>query len=344
MVEQQTQPESLLAWMACLADATRLRLLRLLERNELGVAELCDVLQLPQSTVSRHLKVLADQGWAQSRRQGTNHLYQLLLDELDPSARRLWILAREQSDQWPTAQHDAQRLLRLLAERQSDSQAFFASAAEHWDKLRDEFYGQSFTIHALLALLPPGSVVADLGCGTGRAAALLAPYAGRVIGVDNSPAMLKAARRRTADMTNVELRRGDLEALPIEPGSCDAALLLLGLTYVSDPPAVLRESLRVLRPGARVVIVDLLAHDRDDFRKQMDQRWPGFATTKMEAMLHEAGYVSIAVRPLAPEAKVKGPGLFLATALRLTNGDAPFSNPTCDDDTEGLTSTVKRTM
>ena len=316
MVEQLAQPDSLLAWMGCLADATRLRLLRLLEHNELGVAELCDVLQLPQSTVSRHLKVLADQGWTQSRRQGTNHLYQLMLDELEPSARRLWLLAREQSDQWPTARHDASRLQRLLAERQSDSQAFFASAAEHWDKLRDEFYGRAFTTHALLALLPPGCVIADLGCGTGRATALLAPYAGKVIGIDNSAAMLKAARRRTADAKNVELRRGDLKELPIEPASCDAALLLLGLTYVSDPPAVLREALRVLRPNGRVVVVDLLAHDRDDFRKQMDQRWPGFAPPKFEAMLHNVGYVEIKVRSLPPEAKVKGPGLFLATGVR----------------------------
>ncbi len=322
MVEQLSQPDSLLAWMGCLADATRLRLLRLLERNELGVAELCDVLQLPQSTVSRHLKVLGDQRWVKSRRQGTNHLYQLLLDELEPSARRLWLLARDQSDQWPTARHDASRLQRVLAERQSDSQAFFASTAEHWDKLRDDFYGQTFTTHALLALLPPGCVIADLGCGTGRATALLAPYAGKVIGVDNSAAMLKAARRRTAAATNVELRRGELEELPIDSASCDAALLLLGLTYMSNPPAVLRESHRVLRPGGRAVVVDLLSHDRDDFRKQMDQRWPGFAPPKMEAMLHDAGYVSIAVRSLPPEAKVKGPGLFLATALRPANTGA----------------------
>jgi ubiquinone/menaquinone biosynthesis C-methylase UbiE/DNA-binding transcriptional ArsR family regulator len=321
MVEQLAQPDSLLAWMGCLADATRLRLLRLLERNELGVAELCDVLQLPQSTVSRHLKVLADQGWTQSRRQGTNHLYQLMLDELEPSARRLWILAREQSDQWPTARHDATRLQRLLAERTSDSQAFFSATAEHWDKLRDEFYGQSFTTHALLALLPPGSVVADLGCGTGRAAALLAPYAGRVIGVDNSAAMLKAAKRRTGDATNVELRRGNLEELPIDSASCDAALLLLGLTYVVDPPAVLREALRVLKPGGRVVIVDLLAHDRDGFRKQMDQRWPGFTPAKIEGMLHEAGFETIAVRPLPAEAKVKGPGLFLASGVHSPRGE-----------------------
>src|SRR5437764_15174380 len=88
------QPEMLLSWMEGLADPTRLRLLRLLERHELGVVELCDILQLPQSTVSRHLKVLGDQGWARSRRQGTTHLYRTILDELDPAARRLWLLAR----------------------------------------------------------------------------------------------------------------------------------------------------------------------------------------------------------------------------------------------------------
>src|SRR5580765_7258367 len=95
------QPRALLGWMESLADATRLRLLRLLERNELGVAELCDVLQLPQSTVSRHLKVLADQKWVRGRRQGTNHLYRTILDELEAGARRLWMLAREQTDAWP---------------------------------------------------------------------------------------------------------------------------------------------------------------------------------------------------------------------------------------------------
>src|SRR5918995_7299666 len=92
------RPDALLGWMDSLADPTRLRLLRLLERHELGVAELCDVLQMPQSTVSRHLKVLADQKWVRGRRQGTNHLYRTILDELEAGARRLWVLAREQTD------------------------------------------------------------------------------------------------------------------------------------------------------------------------------------------------------------------------------------------------------
>src|SRR5215204_5375275 len=121
-----SQPDALLAWMECLGDGTRLRLLRLLERHELGVVELCDVLQLPQSTVSRHLKVLSDQSFVRSRRVGTAHLYRMILDELDAPARRLWLLAREQTDEWATFQQDQLRLDRLLREKQSDSESFFA--------------------------------------------------------------------------------------------------------------------------------------------------------------------------------------------------------------------------
>src|SRR4030095_4075993 len=126
------QPDALLGWMESLADPTRLRLLRLLERQELGVAGLCDVLQLPQSTVSRHLKVLFDQGWLHSRRDGTAHLYRVILDELLPARRKLWLLAREQTEEWATARQDDLRLERRLKERQNESSAFFAGAAAEW--------------------------------------------------------------------------------------------------------------------------------------------------------------------------------------------------------------------
>src|SRR3954471_23509513 len=109
MVQNGAQPTALLGRMASLADATRLRLLRLLERHELGVVELCDVLQLPQSTVSRHLKVLTDEGWTRSRRQATNHLYRTILDELDVPQRKLWLLAREQTEGWPQIAQDRLR-------------------------------------------------------------------------------------------------------------------------------------------------------------------------------------------------------------------------------------------
>ena len=217
-----------MGWMESLADPTRLRLLRILEKQELGVVELCTVLQSPQSTVSRHLKILADEGWLKSQRQGTNHLYRFTIESVDPALRRLWSLVREQTDSWATVAQDRLRLTALLQEKRQqerDSRVFFAGAAAQWDKLRGELYGDRFTTAAMLALLPPTAVVADLGCGTGRLAEELAPYAGRVIGVDNSPAMLKTAKKRTAELPNVDLRVGELQALPIQDGECDAALL-----------------------------------------------------------------------------------------------------------------------
>jgi len=316
MARPDPQPDALVNWMEALADPTRLRLLRLLERNELGVVELCDVLQLPQSTVSRHLKVLLDGQWLRSRKQATANLYRMPTGELDPPARKLWNLAREQTDAWPTVQQDGLRLARRLKQRQRDSQQFFAGTAGRWDKLRRELYGEQFTTDAMLALIPSHYIVADLGCGTGHLAAELAPRVARVIAIDNSPAMLKAARKRTSDLPNVDLRQGDLESLPIDPGTCDAAMLILVLTYAADPAPAIGEMSRILKPGGRAVIVDLLPHARDDFRRQMEQQHLGFAPDAMQQLLAAAGLHSATIRPLAPEPDTKGPALFLATASK----------------------------
>lgn len=317
MIAPAGQPELLLGWMGSLSDLTRLRLLRALEQHELGVAELCEVLQVPQSTVSRHLKVLSDEGWLRSRREGTVHLYRMLSPELEPAARKLWLVAREQTGGWPTVRQDQLRLARRLETRRATSEAFFAGAAGRWDKLRDELYGRSFATQALLALLPEQAVVADLGCGTGAVAAQLAPWVGRVIGVDSSAAMLKAAARRTGQMDNVELRRGDLTSIPIEDRSCDAAMLLLVLSYVTEPQQALREMARILKPGGRMVLVDLLAHDREDFAQKMGQQTLGFELDHVRTLLGEAGLKITRMMPLPPEADAKGPALFLASAARL---------------------------
>lgn len=314
MEYQVEQPELVLSWLGSLADATRLRLLRLLERQELGVAELCDILQLPQSTVSRHLKVLGDLGWVRGRKEGTAHFYRTILDELDPAARRLWLVSREQTDRWATVVQDQLRLQRLLQQR-SDSQSFFAGAAGKWDSLRGQLYGQYFSSAACLGLLSNTLVIADLGCGTGQITAELAPFVGRVIGVDNSAAMLKSARRRLANLPNVELRRGELTSIPIDDNSCDAALIVLALTYIADPAAAVRETSRILKPGGRVEIIDLLPHDRDDFRRQMNQHWLGFDLELVSRWFAEASFEVTACRALPPETGVKGPALFLATGV-----------------------------
>ncbi len=309
-------PDALMAWMESLADATRLRLLRLLEQRELGVVDVCTVLQLPQSTVSRHLKVLADQGWVRSERRGTTNVYHVILDELDQAARKLWLIAREQTEGWATLEQDRLRLERLLREKEHDADSFFAGAAGEWDRLRSELYGTQFTIDALLALLPGDQVIADLGCGTGAMIAQLAPYTKRAIGIDNSAAMLKAARRRTADFDNVTLKRGDLADLPIDSATCDAALCILALTYVADPQRCLAEMVRILRPGGRAIIVDLLPHDREDFRRQMGQKARGFAADVLQQWMQRAGLHPLTIRPLSPAPQAKGPALFLAVGER----------------------------
>jgi SAM-dependent methyltransferase len=310
------QPGALVSWMESLSDPTRLRLLRLLERHELGVAELCDVLQLPQSTVSRHLRVLSDQGWVRSRAEGSTRLYGMLADRGE-GPRRLWSIAREEMGGWATVEQDRLRLSRRLARKRPATEAFFAGAAGRWDRLREEVYGREFEEQAMLALLPHRYVVADLGCGTAPVAAAVAPHVARVLGVDQSAAMLRAARRRTAELGNVDLRQGSLEALPIDDRSVDAALLVLALTYLPDPLRALREAWRILRPGGRLVVVDLLRHDREDFRRQMGQVCLGFEADGLADALRSAGLEGVSVRPLPPETRAKGPALLLATGRRI---------------------------
>ena len=136
--------------MAALADPIRCRMLLPLERHELTVSEICSVLQLPQSTVSRHLKTLADDGWVASRRDGTSRFYGMVLEDLDPGAQRLWPLIREQVSANNGADHDERRLKSVLTRRRSKSEEFFASASGQWDHLRSELFGDRFHLHALL--------------------------------------------------------------------------------------------------------------------------------------------------------------------------------------------------
>src|ERR687895_1456269 len=221
--------------LTALADSTRSRILLLLDRHELTVGELCTALQLPQSTVSRHLKILTDEGWLASRAQGTSRRYSMQTSKLDPSARRLWQVVRAQVAESAAAGQDAHRLGGVLAQRRSTQIAFFDSAPAIWDRMRAELIGQRTDLLALLELLDDGWTVGDLGCGTGHVSEVIAPCVGRVIAVDESGPMLTAARKRLAPYENVELRSGRLETIPVEDEELDVAILFLVAHYEAEP-------------------------------------------------------------------------------------------------------------
>jgi ubiquinone/menaquinone biosynthesis C-methylase UbiE len=302
--------------MAALADPIRCRMLLPLERHELTVNEICSVLQLPQSTVSRHLKTLADDGWVTSRRDGTSRFYGMSMQELDPGAQRLWPLIREQIAGTNGAEQDERRLKSVLAKRRSKSEEFFASASGQWDQMRSELFGDRFHLHALLALIDPSITIGDLGCGTGQVSELIAPHVAKVIAVDGSTEMVQAARKRLKGLHQVDVRRGDMEALPIDDAQLDAAMVALVLHHVPEPQRALADVHRVLKCGGRVLIVDMLPHDRVEYQQQMGHVWLGFSEKTIKKFLEGAGFDRIATTALPADEDAKGPGLFVTTAFK----------------------------
>jgi SAM-dependent methyltransferase len=308
--------------LGSLADATRTRLLLLLGRHELSVGELCGAVQLPQSTVSRHLKVLSDDGWLTTRAEGPSRYYRLS-PRLDASAKRLWQVVRDELARRPESAQDEARAQQVLAQRRTRSQEFFSTAAGQWDAVRAELFGARGGLGGLLALVSDDIVIGDLGCGTGAVTAELAPFARRVIAVDESKAMLSAARRRLSAFANVELRAGALESLPVEAGELDAALMSLVLHYVPEPALALAEAYRALKPGGRLVVIDMQQHGRAEYREQYGHVWQGFGGAQLRGWLEEAGFTGVRWHGLAPDPLAKGPVLFAASAIRSTqSGEA----------------------
>ena len=315
-VARPSPAPAILDHLSALADTTRSRILLLLDRHELTVSEICGIVQLPQSTVSRHLKALVDSGWIGARAEGTSNLYAMTPNDLEPSALRLWALVREQVGSMAAAAQDQRRVRVVLADRRTKSQEFFSSSAGQWDRLRDELFGERFYLGVLPAFADPHWTVGDLGCGTGQLTAALAPFVAHVVAVDASAAMLQAAKKRLHGLANVDLRRGELEALPIDGARLDAATLALVLHHLPEPARALAEVARVLKPGGRLLIVDMLPHDRESYRQQMGHVWLGFSDEHIRRILTGSGFDDIRVVPLSPDAKSKGPGLFVATANR----------------------------
>ncbi|HEX7938353.1 MAG TPA: metalloregulator ArsR/SmtB family transcription factor [Gemmatimonadaceae bacterium] len=302
--------------LGTLADPTRSRVLLLLEGTELTVGELCQVLQLPQSTVSRHLRILSDEGWITARASGTSRLYTLVPAKLDTEAKRLWNVVRLQVSAGASAQQDARRRESVLNARRVKIQSFFKSAAPAWDRMRAELIGARTDLLALMDLLDDGWVVGDLGCGTGILSEAVAPAVRRVIAVDESGAMLTAAKRRLSPLDNVDVRPGSVEKLPIKDNELDVALLFMVTHFVLEPQTVLAEVRRVLKPAGRLLILDLTAHEHDEYAPELGHIWQGFTEDQVRSWVKEAGLATVRYRVLPADPDARGPALFSLVARK----------------------------
>jgi ArsR family transcriptional regulator len=318
-LSQTSAQDTILDRMAALGDPIRCRILLLIERQELSVSELCSTLQLPQSTVSRHLKVLSTDGWVEARKDGTSRYYSAR-QPVPASARSLWSLISKELTDSAVVEEDSRRVEGVMARRSSGSRAFFSSASDRWSEMRHELFGQRFDLQALLTLLDPELVVGDLGAGTGHVVLSLAPHVRRVIAVDDSPEMLDAASVRLAGVSNVELRHGKLESLPLDDGTLDVALLILVLHHLPEPRRVFSEAARVLKPGGRFLVVDMLPHEREEYRREMGHVWLGFDEAQIGDWFSSTGFGSYRFHPLSPEPETMGPTLFAATAAVRAKG------------------------
>ena len=304
-----------LSHLAVLADPTRNRLLLALEEHELTVGELCTALQLPQSSVSRHLKALGDDGWVASRADGTSRYYRRAADT-EHMRDRLWAVVRDGVVPEELAGHDRLRVQSVVTDRRRRSKEYFSSIAGEWERVRETLFGRRADLELALSMVSPDAVVGDLGCDTGHLTALIAPHVARVIAVDGSEEMLRAARDRASEFEHVETRRGELEQLPIDDAVLDVAILSLVLHYVADPPRVIAEARRTLAPRGRIIVMDMTPHSMADLTASMGHVWPGFSEQQIHAWLEQAGFSHIRYRPFLKETDAKGPTLFIAQGIR----------------------------
>jgi ArsR family transcriptional regulator len=276
---------SILKSLRLAADPGRLRLLLLLEQEELSVAELQDIVGKPQSQVSTHLAQLKQAGLVADRRTGKNAFYRL-----DAPAGLVGIL-RQAAAEIPEASQDRAALRLVLRKRQDKMRRYFDELAGKFG--RQYVPGRSWQgiAEALLSLMPP-LVIADLGAGEGTIAQLMAQRARRVIAIDNSPKMVEfgAALARKNGIANLEYRLGDLEDVPIRTGTVDVAFLSQALHHAAHPERAIAEAWRILKPGGRAAILDLNRHTFEEAREMYADLWLGFTELDLERFLKHAGF------------------------------------------------------
>lgn len=282
---------SMLNNIKTLGDPSRIRILLLVEKEELSVAELQEILGMGQSRISTHLAQLKKAGLVDDRRNGKSILYRLNLS--NGAGELLGILHQAAAD-IPEIAEDNEALHLALRRRQDRTRAYFDDLAGKFG--RHYMPGRSWKgfTEMLLALVPP-MVIADLGAGEGTFSQLLARRARRVIAVDNSEKMVEFGRElaRTSGVENVEYRLGDLEQVPIEDASVDLAFFSQALHHATHPERAAAEAFRILKPGGRVVVLDLLRHNHEEARELYADLWLGFSEVELARFLRTAGFRNI---------------------------------------------------
>lgn len=294
---------TMLESLRALADPTRLRIVALLERDELSVNELQEITRMGQSRISTHLGILLAARLLQSRREGRRTFYKLK-DTAVGTAREIIQLAIRGAKEDGHYAGDQINLKRVSAKRQNQAQVYFNQVAGRFD--RSYGPGRSWQAfgHLLLRILPP-IVVADLGSGEGLLSELLARRCKKVIAVDNSQKMVAygAAKAKKNGLKNLEFRLGDLQNPPIDPGSIDLAILSQALHHAENPTKTIAALHRIVRVGGHIMILDLLQHNFEKARELYGDRYLGFQESELHRWLEEAGFLKIEINVVAREEK-----------------------------------------
>lgn len=288
--------------MEALAEPTRLRLAALMAETELTVTELTSILGQSQPRVSRHLKLMVDAGLVERHREGAWAFFRLRDFAAEGRLAREVLAALDSRDAVLAA--DRARLAEVRAERSRTAEQYFSRHAADWNRIRSLHVSEAAVEEAVLATIGPGpyGAVVDLGTGTGRMLELLAPRFERAVGLDASPSMLAVARANLerAGLRQVQLRHGDIYALPLEHDAFDVVIIHQVLHFLDDPARALREAARVVRPGGRIIVVDFAPHDLEFLRAAHAHRRLGFSADEVSELLREVGLAGIEHRSLAP--------------------------------------------
>lgn len=305
---------SILKSLRLLADPNRVRIVLLLEREELSVAELQEILAMGQSTISTHLSQLKQAGVVEDRRTGKNILYRLKAFGNGTQGQVLDVL-RHAVKEIPEAGEDRDALRLALRRRQDKVRSYFDELAGKFG--RQYVPGRSWQglAETFLMLIPP-LVIADLGAGEGTSSQLLARRAKKVIAVDNSEKMVEfgSSLARSHGVKNLEYRLGDLEELPVKKGEADVAFFSQSLHHAQHPPRALAEAFRIVKPGGRVIILDLLKHHFEEARALYADVWLGFSEVELRRMLSDAGFQNVSTALVHREAEAPHFETILAAA------------------------------